>query len=184
MSKYCSYCKSHTHGTQECLKKNHQNSSNKYCSYCDTKTHNTKECYKKPRKTGEGSQKREIKAIKSEKNQFVILEKSPSTKELEVNLKIGSSTYIAPIDTGAQSSYVKRDICIKENIPLLKVPIFQVICANESRDYGNETATIDCCMSEIDHKFKQVFKTMPKLGSYVILGMDFILDNKLIQPRS
>ncbi|KAF0985571.1 hypothetical protein HZS_7446 [Henneguya salminicola] len=46
-TKYCFFCRSHTHNT----KKPAKIQENRFCTFCKSKTHNTNDCYKKPKKS-------------------------------------------------------------------------------------------------------------------------------------
>ncbi|KAF0988242.1 hypothetical protein HZS_1568, partial [Henneguya salminicola] len=59
-----------------------------------------------------------------------------SSIDIEVNLN--ESSYMATIDTGAESSYTSQQICTEEKIPLNKVKRYQIVCANGSKESGDE----------------------------------------------
>ncbi|KAF0985326.1 hypothetical protein HZS_6118, partial [Henneguya salminicola] len=92
-----------------------------------------------------------------------------------MELQVGSKFYEAVIDTGAESSVIRKDICSDEDIPVIKGADYQVLCSNTTKEKANTTAVIKCCIKEIDHHFTQEFKALTNLSSDIILGMDFII---------
>lgn len=105
------------------------------------------------------------------------METKSSIKSIELDLLINDSQIRALLDTGSQLSYISKDSCMQNNLSLEKCPNFQIVCANGSKDCGDEIAKLKCRVLNENIEFCHDYRVLPRMTKEIILGMDFIIDN-------
>ncbi|KAF0986678.1 hypothetical protein HZS_276, partial [Henneguya salminicola] len=110
-------------------------------------------------------------------NRYIYSESQNLISSVDMAVNLNESSYMAIIDTGAESSYISQQICTEEKIPLNKVKRYQIVYGNGSKESGDKIASTTLNIKSINYNFTQDFKIIPNLRALIILGMDFMINN-------
>ncbi|KAG0442508.1 Transposon Tf2-9 polyprotein [Dictyocoela muelleri] len=148
----------------------------KWCSIHKTSSHNDNECYFKKRNDIEKSGKFKQDDLNKKHFNYIIFESFSKLKILKIKLNINNVEYSGIIDTGATNSFLSNKIVDKHELKI-KGESNNVTLADGS--HISSLGKIILSFGILNNKFKHKFTVLKNLENDIILGLDFLINQKV-----
>ena len=150
---------------------NEQQTSVKWCSFHKVSTHDTRDCNRNKNKRG--NQRSRTNAGNH------VTETQDHSDLLSVKGYINKIPIRCLVDTGATSCFVSQEIANALNLELTEVPEETIHLANNSKETISKISDTQIKFAQIPHtSYKLKLKIMKKMSFDIILGTDFLRNNK------